>query len=209
MTELEQLRRRVEALEEREAKRLHQAHLTRRWAGGLSAVVALMGATLAWAANGNCPNGYPFCFTADTPVVASEVNHNFSQIKEWVETKVGAVTTQAITATTGTFSGAVSATGNITTSNTLSATTVNATNASLSGSLTAGSATITTNHTVNGDISADSNTPANCDWTGPTCGPFTCTGGRFVAGLDLYENENCGGSGDYDFQPFQLLCCDL
>ncbi len=86
--ELSDLKRRVEQLE---------AQAVRRKAGGavVIALVALAGAT-ALAANGSCPNGLPFCFTADTPANAGEVNHNFAQLKEWLETKVGAVGTPAI-----------------------------------------------------------------------------------------------------------------
>ncbi|MBL8933062.1 MAG: hypothetical protein JNM69_00825 [Archangium sp.] len=56
--------------------------------GGLLAV--LLG-TVASAADGACPNGLPFCFAADTPASASEVNTNFAQLKEWLEAKVGVV----------------------------------------------------------------------------------------------------------------------
>ena len=73
-----------------------------------------------FAANGNCPNGLPFCFAVDTPAQASQVNHNFMQLKEWLETKVGAVSSGSITATgitaTGlTVNGAVQVNGDQTT----------------------------------------------------------------------------------------------
>lgn len=57
----------------------------------IGAVLSLTAVGTAWAATGSCPNGLPFCFTADQPAVASEVNHNFAQLKEWLEGKVGAV----------------------------------------------------------------------------------------------------------------------
>jgi hypothetical protein len=52
------------------------------------------------AANGNCPNGLPFCFSPDNPALAGEVNHNFMQLKEWIEAKVGAVGASGVTAST-------------------------------------------------------------------------------------------------------------
>lgn len=66
--------------------------------GGL--VVAFIG-TVASAANGGCPNGMPFCFTADSPALATEVNHNFSQLKEWLENKAGATSSTALNAANG------------------------------------------------------------------------------------------------------------
>ena len=51
-----------------------------RWAA-LVGVVALAGGT-AWSASGNCPNGMQYCFTADAPALAQEVNYNFSQLRE-------------------------------------------------------------------------------------------------------------------------------
>lgn len=55
-------------------------------------LAALVG-TAASAADGACPNGLPFCFLASKPAVASEVNQNFAQLKEWLESKVGTVAT--------------------------------------------------------------------------------------------------------------------
>lgn len=85
--QLAALRSRVETLErERVVRQARGKRLA------LAAVVALsLGGSLAWAANGACPNGYPFCFVADQPAQAVEVNTNFAQIKEWVEAKVGTV----------------------------------------------------------------------------------------------------------------------
>lgn len=63
-----------------------------RFAGAAALLVVLI-ATGASAANGACPNGLPFCFAADTPASAEEVNTNFAQLKEWLESKVGTVAT--------------------------------------------------------------------------------------------------------------------
>ncbi|MDP2272890.1 MAG: hypothetical protein Q8N23_27080 [Archangium sp.] len=84
--ELAELRARLASLEaERTASRGRV-----RWAGAAVVIAALIG-TAASAANGACPNGLPFCFNSNTPALASEVNTNFSQLKEWLESKVGTV----------------------------------------------------------------------------------------------------------------------
>jgi hypothetical protein len=86
--ELADVRARLATLE---AERVASRRRVRRL---LSATVlaALVG-TAASAANGACPNGLPFCFAVETPAIASEVNTNFAQLKEWLEGKVGAVAT--------------------------------------------------------------------------------------------------------------------
>lgn len=61
-----------------------------KYAGTVGLLAVFLG-TVASAADGACPNGLPFCFAADTPALASEVNTNFAQLKEWLEAKVGAV----------------------------------------------------------------------------------------------------------------------
>ena len=86
--ELAELRARLAALE---AERT-VARRRGRWVGGAVVLATLVG-TAAFAANGACPNGLPFCFTADQPALASEVNHNFMQLREWLESKVGTVAT--------------------------------------------------------------------------------------------------------------------
>ena len=67
----------------------------------------------ALAANGNCPNGMPYCFAPGSPAIADNINHNFAQLKEWLEGKVGSISSNGITATapatftnTATFSSA-------------------------------------------------------------------------------------------------------
>jgi hypothetical protein len=42
----------------------------------------------------------PFCFTADTPALAVQVNHNFDQVVEWMELKTGPVGTNTLTTNT-------------------------------------------------------------------------------------------------------------
>lgn len=86
--ELSLLREEVRALRRRVDGR-------RRWWSLLAALV--MVSSLAWA--------QLVTFTPDTPARASEVNANFLQLKSWLEQKVGATGTAAITATT------ISATG--------------------------------------------------------------------------------------------------
>lgn len=67
----------------------------RRWWPVLVALVLV--SSFAWA--------QLIPFTADTPARASEVNANFLQLKTWIEQKVGATGTAAITATTITATG--------------------------------------------------------------------------------------------------------
>lgn len=72
----------------------------------LVAASALLGAVGATAASSACPNGYQYCFVADRPARAGEINYNFSQAKEWIEAKVGTVAngtpgTATITNTSG------------------------------------------------------------------------------------------------------------
>lgn len=70
---------------------------TRRWVG-LGLLAGLVG-SVALAANGNCPNGMPFCFAPDSPALASDINMNFAQLKEWLEQKVGTTGTSSVTVT--------------------------------------------------------------------------------------------------------------
>ncbi len=79
---------------------LEQTQRTRRRVtrGALVALatgVLISGAAIA--ADGNCPNGYPFCFSQNQPAIASQVNHNFDQIKEWLEAKVGPTSSGNVT----------------------------------------------------------------------------------------------------------------
>lgn len=75
---------------QRRARRRDRALLVVGLLTGLTATVAV-------AADGNCPNGLQFCFAADTAARASDVNHNFSLLKEWIELKVGTVGSSAVT----------------------------------------------------------------------------------------------------------------
>ncbi len=172
----------------------------RRRRRALVAVALLVGiaAPLSWAADGNCPNGLPFCFAADAPARASDVNHNFAQLKEWLEAKVGSTASSNLTA------GAVSASSlTVSGSTTL-------------GSTTASGATVTGNATVNGTLSLGASGVASframswCDcelenqlsdrgngnvitaqvpyqfiFEGSSgAGVFECRGGRFLVGIE-------------------------
>ena len=74
------------------------------------ATFAFVGTALA--ANGNCPNPYPFCFAPDSPAQAAQVNHNFSQILEWLEGKVGTRTSAGVQTSAVTTTGNVDVTNN-------------------------------------------------------------------------------------------------
>ena len=97
MTERNELQEELNQMKARLAAIEAERHRARRKAGGGLLLVVLVAGT-ASAANGNCPNGLPFCFSADTPALAGEVNHNFMQLKEWLETKVGPISAATITA---------------------------------------------------------------------------------------------------------------
>lgn len=105
----------LEALEQKVAKLQLHVDATRRLHRrlGIAAVLATtLGVGSALAANGNCPNGLPFCFTADEPARASDVNHDFSQLKEWLEAKAGPITGNGITTTSAaSFTGGLTAVG--------------------------------------------------------------------------------------------------
>jgi hypothetical protein len=108
----DQLTARLERVEAELASTRRRAALTRRFVlVAIACVATVLSIGKALAANGNCPNGLPVCFASNTPALASDVNWNFAQLKEWLETKVGPVTSSIVTA------GTVSAT-------TVSATTV-------------------------------------------------------------------------------------
>jgi hypothetical protein len=102
-------------LEQRLAELEHHVESTRRLhrrlGVGLVALV-LFGVGSAFAANGACPNGLPFCFNPDEPARASDVNTNFLQLKEWLEAKTGLVSSNGIsTATAASFTGGVTMSG--------------------------------------------------------------------------------------------------
>ena len=95
ISELADVRSRLATLE---AERANARRRVRR-VTGLAVLAALIG-TAASAANGTCPNTMPFCFNPDEPALASQVNMNFAQLKEWLESKVGTAGT-AVKITTG------------------------------------------------------------------------------------------------------------
>lgn len=78
-----------------ELERAQQRRRLGSWAA-LVGLVALAGGT-AWSASGNCPNGMQYCFTADAPALASEVNYNFSQLRDlgsaWVSHPANSIPT--------------------------------------------------------------------------------------------------------------------
>lgn len=79
--QLQDLDGEVAALRSRLAD-LETAQSRRRLFGvAFVALLALVGGT-AWAATGNCPNGMTYCFVADRPALASEVNYDFSELRD-------------------------------------------------------------------------------------------------------------------------------
>ncbi len=111
------LERRVAALE-RELARTTRARRDRRRlvarAVGAATVVLLLGTAVAVAAPSvalTCPGGDLYCFDANTPAKANEVNHNFAQIKAWLEQKVGATGSAEVRVQTGLTSNVLAAAG--------------------------------------------------------------------------------------------------
>jgi hypothetical protein len=81
LRELQELRARVAMLE--------RGPRLRPWiiagaVGGVLVGISAMGASAA------CPNGIPYCFNANEPALATEVNADFAALKTWLEAKVGA-----------------------------------------------------------------------------------------------------------------------
>lgn len=103
--QLDALRERVAQLEAEKTT----AARKRRW-GLFVGVAILVGTGTALAADGNCPNALPFCFAPDTPAQASQVNHNFAQLHEWLVAKVGAPATAGIATSSVAATGTISAT---------------------------------------------------------------------------------------------------
>jgi hypothetical protein len=103
-SELEALRTRLAEVEREQAEQRANRRTLRRRVAAVAIVGAVIAGT-AYAANGNCPNGMPVCFAADTPALASDVNLDFAQLKQWLETKVGPVDAGTITATGATVNG--------------------------------------------------------------------------------------------------------
>ena len=101
-SQLNTLRERVARLEAEKAARGGK----RKWVIVTAVIVVATGTALA--ADGNCPNALPFCFAPDSPAQAAQVNHNFSQLQEWLVAKVGLPSSAGITTSS------VSATGTVT-----------------------------------------------------------------------------------------------
>lgn len=112
-------------------------------------VVCLLLVGRALAADGSCPNGLPFCFVEDTPVLASQVNHDFAQLKEWIEAKVGTVGTGVNISGPATITGALTA-GSVSTGGSVSAASVTTSGAATIG----GSASVGGGLTVTGNVAA-------------------------------------------------------
>lgn len=116
-TELQELRRRLAELEAKLGARPRRLRLRHRAPALAAAVGIVLGAVTSLAADGACPNGLPYCFTPNAPAMAVAVNHDFAQLKEWLEQKVGPAGSAAVTVTddvriqTGPTSNAATAAG--------------------------------------------------------------------------------------------------
>lgn len=204
MKELVALRARVDAIEEARRRRWQLLRLALIVS---CAVFASMGG-VAWAANGECPNGLPFCFVANSPALASEVNQNFAQLKEWLETKVGSVGAANV------VSSSVNVTGNATVNGQLAAGSANVTGGlSVAGVATVATLVANSSISTNGDVNAPSNSwgskaKLGTTFAGDPCGQENgseCPPGQFVCGV--YVTNTCNQ--EFFRSPFRIECCSL
>lgn len=174
----------------------------KRLVGLVGVVVCLLVVGRALAADGSCPNGLPFCFAADTPAQAAQVNQNFAQLKEWLEAKVGAV------------GAGVTIAGPMTVSGTLSAGGLSTTGAVSAGSLSAsGAASVGAGLTVTGGVGVTGNVVASGNVMGAglqvSCGKasagngfqFCCRINQRTGGTDCRQYTS-GGSWVVVAAPF-------
>lgn len=161
-----------------------EPRLKRTWLWGLSftaLIASLVLARTALAADGNCPNGLPFCFAGNTPAVASQINHDLAQLKEWLEAKVGTVGQPVTIAGASTFNNSATFANQVTASGT----------SSFSGSTTlSGTTTLSGPTTISGATS------------------FTNTGTTSFAGpiaRSGYQVSCAGGAGGFMY-PY---CCRI
>lgn len=202
-----ELAARVARLEARELERITGARRRLRVLAGASLLAVVM-APLALAANGACPNGLPFCFSADTPALASEVNTNFAQLKEWLELKVGPVDGGTVSGSSASFTGNATVSGQATVGS-----------LTASGQGTVGTLTVQGASQLNGDVTLSQTARVRIQATGwcdcefgsqvtsrigavvsssvsdfflfenGQVGFFECRGGRFLVGI---EKTNAG-----------------
>jgi hypothetical protein len=123
----ESLEAKVAALQARvdELEAAHAPRRSRRWAKLILTGSLVVAATAS---------AQLITFTPDGPAVAADVNANFTQLRTWLESKVGAVTSAGVTTPSVTTSGTVSA-ANVTASGTVLGANVTATNTLRTNSL--------------------------------------------------------------------------
>jgi hypothetical protein len=90
-------------------------------------------------------------FQADTPALASAVNANFTQLKTWLEAKVGSVSNSGVATTTVSATTSVS-TPTLTVTTSVTAPTVTATTQTVSGTLTAKTVQVNEDLTVSRNL---------------------------------------------------------
>ena len=196
MSDLEELRNEVRALrahvEAIEQAKLQRWRLFRRLAAVTSALLVSLGG-IAWAANGNCPNGLPFCFAPNTAAKAAEVNQNFAQLKEWIEQKVGPTTSADVTTAGATTTAKLTVNGLTT----------------VTGDLDANQATVRGQLSVSGDLVVPDNVTTTAQtiqvgWAGNTWQDANCPSGQFVCGFGTFLT-----AGEFWQSYFRVRCCKL
>jgi hypothetical protein len=102
VTEMATLRQQMAELKAEQSQARQRRWVSRMTGKRLAVLIgAVLGTltlgSLSWAASTGCPNGLPVCFQANTPALAGDMNLDLSTIKDWIESKVGAVTTGNVT----------------------------------------------------------------------------------------------------------------
>ncbi len=156
-------------------------------------------------------------FTADTPALAGEVNGNFSQLRTWLEQKVGTVGSANVAITgTSTFAGAAAFQNGASVDGGLRANSVVVIGALSAASLATGPLTAGTisgsSLSVSGNVSAGGNSwgsqASQATFNRSACGVETgaqCPDGQFVCGL--FSNHTCGQ--DWPSINWRVVCCSL
>ncbi len=141
-------------------------------------------------------------FAADTPAMANEVNGNFTQLRTWIEQKVGTVGSASVAVTgPATFQGSATFSGGLN-ANTISTSSVSATGVSAGSVAISGDLGALSNSWGSGPTAATSFNRNDCNV--PSNGA-TCPGGQYVCGLRA--SHSCGQSW-YDVL-WTLQCCSL
>lgn len=99
VNEVASLRQQVAELKAERRPRRAWKPLLKRLGLVLGGVIVVGTGSFAFANTGACPNSYslPVCFSPNTPALAADMNKDLTQIQDWIEAKVGSVSTPNLT----------------------------------------------------------------------------------------------------------------